>query len=87
MYDQEKLLEILKDPEYRSLDANGKWFPSSNLIYLKISDKMKELNSHISPKHMYTILNTNRRGIYSALLKTFNLQENIENTGQDESSE
>lgn len=26
MYDEEKLLEILKDVEYRSLDANGKCF-------------------------------------------------------------
>lgn len=53
MYDQEKLLEILKDAEYRSLDANGKCFPPLNSIYLKISEKMRVKFSYKSETYIY----------------------------------
>lgn len=51
MYDQSKLLEILKRSEYKCVDENGKCFPPSHTIYLKISEEMKTLNSHIHSKH------------------------------------
>lgn len=50
MYDDNKLLEILKTSEFRCIDLNGKCFPPSNAIYIKISEKMKSLDSNISPK-------------------------------------
>lgn len=73
MYDQSKLLKILKSPDYKCFDSNGKCFPPSNPIYIKISEKMKELDSNITPKHIYTVLNTNRRGIASSVLKKFGI--------------
>ncbi|KAL6417180.1 hypothetical protein ACFW04_011372 [Cataglyphis niger] len=39
---------------------------------------MKSLNSNISPKHIYTILNTNRRGVYHAILEAFNLKKIVD---------
>lgn len=83
MYDQNKLIEILTTSEYRCLDANGKCFPPSNSMYEKISKKMMEVDTHISPKHIYTILNTDRRGIRSLLLEAFGLKNNV---AHDESS-
>jgi len=80
MYDQNKLIQILSTPEYKCFDQNGKCFPPSNPMYMKISEKMKELDSYITPKHIYTILNTNRRGIYSSILKEFGIERNIENS-------
>jgi len=64
MYDQNKLIQILSTPEYKCFDQNGKCFPPSNPIYIKINEKMNELDSYITPKHIYTILNTDRRGIF-----------------------
>lgn len=83
MYDQNKLIEILTTSEYRCLDANGKCFPPSNSMYEKISKKMMEVDTHISPKHIYTILNIDRRGIRSLLLEAFGLKNNV---AHDESS-
>lgn len=80
MYDQNKLIQILTTPEYRCLDGNGKCFPPSNPMYIRISEKMKEVDTYISPKHVYTILNTDRRGMYTSVLKTFDLSKNIENS-------
>lgn len=77
MYDQNKLLEILKIAEYRCIDSNGKCFPS-NSVYLEISKKMKELDSDINPKHIYTIMNSNRRGIYDTVLEAFDINKDIE---------
>jgi len=80
MYDQNKLIQILSIPEYNCFDQNGKFFPRSNPIYIKISEKMKELDFYITPKHIYTILNIDRRGIYSSILKEFGIERNIENS-------
>lgn len=85
MYDQSKLLEILTTPEYRCLDVNGKCFPPSNPMHIKISEKMKEVNTYISSKHVYTILNTDRRGIRSLVQKSFDLNPTIENSLDEKS--
>jgi len=55
MYDQNKLIQILSTPKYKCFDQNGKCFLPSNPIYIKLSEKMKELDSYITPKHLYTI--------------------------------
>lgn len=75
MYDPNLLLQILTSAEYRSLDVNGKCFPPENPIYNKISKRMEKLNSYVSPKHIYTILIFNRRGIYTAVLEAFNIKK------------
>lgn len=87
MYDQNKLLQILTTPEYRCIDVNGKCFPPSNSMYKKISEKMKEVDSYISPKHVYTILNTDRRGICTSIKKAFNLDKNIESSLNEANNE
>jgi len=77
MYDPNLLLQILTTAEYRSLDSNGKCFPPANPIYNKISKRMDEFNCYISPKHVYIILTTNRRGIYASVLQAFNIKKKI----------
>lgn len=68
-------------PEYKCFDQNGKCFPPSNPVYLKISEKMKELDSHVTPKHVYTIINNDRQGITSEILKEYDITiNNIENS-------
>lgn len=74
MYDHNMLVEILRTSEFRCIELNGKCFPPLNPMYLKVSEKMKNLNSDVSPKHISTILNTNRRGVYFAVLEAFNLK-------------
>lgn len=41
---------------------------------------MKEIESYISPKHVYTILNTDRCGIRTSIIKAFKINKNIENS-------
>lgn len=53
MYDKTKLLEILLDKDYRTIMDCGRPYPPSAEIYCIISEKMKQLNSHITPKHLY----------------------------------
>lgn len=76
MYDQSKLIQILKMPEYKCFYPNGKCFPPANPIYLSICEKMKELDSHITPKHVYTIMNEDRRGIATEVLKGYGIDIN-----------
>lgn len=47
MYDQNKLIQILKTPDYRCIDVNGKCFSPSNPMYIKISEKMLKVDSYI----------------------------------------
>lgn len=78
MYDREKLLQILGRAEYRTIDENGKILSPFNDIFKKISNHMTSLNSTISAKHIYTILNTNRHGMKDYVMRVFNINNNAE---------
>lgn len=69
MYDKEKLRDILTNDKYKTDD--GKIFPPSYAVYFLISEALENNGSHITPKHIYTILKNDRSGIYSAVLKAF----------------
>lgn len=75
MYDKEKLRDILINDEYKTVDDNGKIFPPSHDIYRMISETLINSGSHITPKHIYTILKNDRNGMYSAVLKTFGIDK------------
>lgn len=71
MYDKEKLLNVITNDEYRTVDDDGKIFPPSHKVYGMISEALINGGSLISPKHVYTILKNDRSGMYSAVLKAF----------------
>lgn len=86
MYDKEKLLAILIDKEFKTVDDNGNIFPPSHVVYHSISTVMEKNGSHIKPKHVYTILKSDRNGMYSAVLKAFSLKRvRISNESADRS--
>lgn len=74
MYDKAKLLEILLDPDCRTIKDCGKPYPPSAEIYRLISEKMKQSNSYITPKHIYVLINENRNGYKDKILETFNIK-------------
>lgn len=74
MYDVETLLSLLICEEYRIIDDNGKIYPPSHEIYKKISEKMLECNSKISPKHIYQILRTDRKKMFTSVLNAFDIK-------------
>lgn len=55
MYDKEKLLKILIDEKYKTIDDDGKVFPPSHVIYRCISEALINSGSHVTPKRIYTI--------------------------------
>lgn len=71
MYEKEKLHDILTNAEYRTVNDEGKVLPPSNAVFCLISEVLKDNGSHITPKHVYTILKNDRNGMYSAVLKHF----------------
>lgn len=77
MYDKLKLLEILLDSNFRTLDDNGKVYPPSNEIFRTISKTMLESNHNITPKNIYVIINENRNGYRDKIMKAFNI--NVQN--------
>jgi len=83
MYDKEKLHDILINDEYRMIDDNGKIFPPSHDIYRTISETLKNSGSHITPKHIYTILKNNRNGLYNAVLRAFGVAAYNESKNSD----
>lgn len=48
---------------------------------------MRKSNCTISAKHIYTIFNTNKRGIYSAVFKAFNLKKCIKTSPEKVSND
>lgn len=70
------LLQILINPSFRTINSNGKILPPRNEVYIKISEEMKNQGSNINPKHIYTILNTNRGIFLSEVLHIYNINNN-----------
>ena len=83
MYDKVKLLGILTNKDYRTVDDDGKVFPPIHKIYTIISEALAIKEVCISTKHIYTILRNNRNDIYSAVLQAF--QINIEDVNNNNS--
>lgn len=75
MYDKEKLRDILTNELYRTVGDDGKIFPPSHDVYNSISETLKNSGSHITPKHIYTILKGDRNGMYNAVLKAFDIDK------------
>lgn len=75
MYDKNKLLDILIKSEYKTVDNDGKIFTPSHDVYAKISETLQNSGSHITAKHIYTILKNDRNGIYTAVLKAFGINK------------
>lgn len=86
MYDKEKLLEILLRSDLRTIQDNGKPYPPSATIYRIISEKLKELDMNLTPKHIYVIINENRNGFRDKIVKTFNIELNNRDTSYNMSS-
>lgn len=82
MYDIEKLLNILTNPSYKTIDENGNVLPPSNKIYSLIETAM---NGNPKAKHVYTILKNNRNDVYNKLLDAFSITLPIDETVIDES--
>lgn len=76
MYDKTKLLEILLDTDFRTIKNCGRPYPPSAEIYRIISEKMKQFNSCITPKHVYVLINENRNGFKDKILEAFNIKVN-----------
>lgn len=74
MYNKEKLIALLCSEPYKAIADHGKLRPPSDGVYKKISEAMHDAGSEIGPKHVYTILNTNRCGIYQTVCDAFNIQ-------------
>lgn len=86
MYDKEKLLEILSHTDFRTVQDNGKPYPPSAEIFRIISNRLKEFNINIKPKHIYVIINENRNGFRDKILKAFNIEVGNTNTSYNVSS-
>jgi len=71
MYDKEKLYNILTNDKYKTVNDDCKIFPPSYNVYCLISEALQNNGSHITPKHIYTILKNDRSGMYTAELKAF----------------
>lgn len=71
MYDKEKLRDIITNDKYKTVNDDGKIFSPSHAVYCLISEALQNNESHITPKHIYTILKNDRSGMYSAVLKAF----------------
>jgi len=84
MYDKNILLQILTNPSFRTIDSNGKVLPPRDAVYVKISDEMKSQGSNITPKHVYTILNSNRGIFLSEVLRVYNISDKREIVHQGE---
>lgn len=90
MYDKSILLEILLRDDCRTLDNNGKPYVPSALVYNTISLEMQARGSHITAKHVYEIIRSNRNGYRSLLLKQYGinddyqLKEDVDNTSISE---
>ncbi|CAL1678203.1 unnamed protein product [Lasius platythorax] len=83
MYDKEKLLNVITNDEYRTVDDDGKIFPPSHKVYGMISEALINGGSLISPKHVYTILKNDRSGMYSAVLKAFGGNKKYDDDSKD----
>lgn len=70
-YDKEILGKILLNDDCRTIDCNGTLYPPSNIVYSVIAENMKLRNSHISARHVYTILNENRNGFKEIVRKHY----------------
>lgn len=73
MYDKSILLEILLQDECRTLNDDGKPYPSSALVYTLCANKMRERGFNIIPKHIYVIVNENRNGYKDKLQHHFGI--------------
>lgn len=78
MYDRQKLFETLGRAEYRTIDENGKILSPSHDVFKNISNHMHSLGSPITPKHVYTIINTNRNGMKDYVMRMFNINKSAE---------
>lgn len=74
MYDKIKLLEILLQRDFCTIDDSGKPFPPSYEIYSIIAEEMKKFNCTVTPKHIYVIINQNRGGYKDKILKAFDIK-------------
>ena len=75
MYNKEKLHDVITNEKYKTIDDNGKIFPPSHNIYRIISETLTNSGSHISSKHIYTILKNDRNDMYCAALKAFGIDK------------
>lgn len=53
MYDKVKLLDVLTNKDYRTVDGDGKVFPPSHKIYTIISETLAIKEVRISAKHLH----------------------------------
>lgn len=76
MYDKEKLYSLLTKV-YKCIDDVGNVLPPSSKIYKKVAESMSDYGSKMSSKHVYTVLKTNRTGLYESVLEAFNIEKEI----------
>ncbi|CAH2215622.1 jg13506, partial [Pararge aegeria aegeria] len=73
-YDKVALRQILSDDNCRAIDNEGRVFPPSHEVYLRISNTMHNKGSVITPKHVHTIINNNRSGFRDLIMEVFNIR-------------
>lgn len=71
VYDKDILREILSHKDFRTVDSDGRVLPPSHPVFLAVADAMAERGSHITKKHVHTIVNNNRSNIRDTVLKIF----------------
>lgn len=73
-YDPKILLDILLHPDFRTIDDNGKPYIPSDVVYERVSAEMVARGSDIDKKHVYTIVNENRRGFADLIQDAFKIE-------------
>lgn len=89
MYSKEILHAVLLDSDCRTIEETGQLYPPSHNVYQLISRRhVKERDSRITAKHIYTILNTDRNGFQSLVRTKWNLpaQSSVAKTLNDTAS-
>lgn len=86
-YDAIILQEILLRDGCRTVGDNGLVYAPSHEVYKTIIQKMEDRGSYISPRHAHTIVNNDRNGFKTLLIKKYRIQtsEN-DNTPNDDST-
>lgn len=87
MYDKKILGELLAREEYRTIDDKGNILFPSNVVYGNISLAMSQRGSHMTAKHIYTVLRQNRTGLYDHVLRTFNIDHEAFDKSKDNTLE
>lgn len=73
-YNPDILQEILLRDDCRTIDANGKALAPGNPVYSVVSKAMLDRGSEIDPQHVHTIINNDRRGFRTLLIKKYQVR-------------